>query len=621
MTDTRRIYRSPDVLVWGAIILGAVLRLYNSTGMGLWIDEGYTIMFARMKWPDVLGFNGAYDSHPPLYFASAKLFERIFPELTAGRMVSVVCGILTLPVLYLLARRVAGAWVALVATFLLAISPLHIWYSQEARMYVPSMLFVAVSYWALIEYLNSPRRGWAVLYGFATLLAMYFSYSSFYALLPQAVLFVLLLRKHRRDFIPLFTSLALAVLAYLPWIPQWFTAVEDADPFRVTYLGIAYEKVGTQLLEIAGVANRGFYLSQSALPWEMQPLLYWLAGASALVILVVGVMALLKSSVTALISALVLWAGTVLAAVVLSLVSPGLASRTTIYALLGWVIIAGATIVWIGKSSRWVGTLAALGCAVMVLFSLSSVGLMYSDAFKQDWETMSNDVAAVDSLNSQVLIVRPVDSTIIDAYQPGALNGLVVDTPASATASAVWFPYHDLPKFAVYHQQLEALGYERIMHKYYFNPLYLDLYVKINEPITRSHVSLPITDWSLLPSRPEDSQNTNSFLTLPGGTQAVTSPPARPDTLYLLEFDVDEADSTQVAGSLSCTGSQDQPRMTTNAVLMKRSGDQPGVQGRAAVICPSGTDRLVAKLWTGPSSQAIFSKVEVYEADSAGGAP
>jgi uncharacterized membrane protein len=470
--------RSPNGLIWLVLVAGALLRLYNLSGMGLWIDEGYTIMFARMSWTDILGFNGAYDSHPPLYFSLAKLFGLIAPELIAGRLVSVVCGILTLPVLYLLARRLAGPWIALAATFVLAISPLHIWYSQEARMYVPSMLFVALSYWALVEYLHGPSRKWAILYGVAVLAAMYLSYSSLYALAPQVVLHIILLRERRRAAIPILVALAVAIIAYLPWLPQWFTAIEEADPFRVTYLGVTPPKVGTQLLEIAGLADRGFYLSQSALPWERRPAFYWVAGAGALLVSVAGLAILVKRGSRALLVTLVMWAGTLLACIALSLVSPGFASRTTLYALLGWSVLAGAAITALWTASKWVRAVGIAGCSLAALYTVVSLGLVYADAYKQDWASLAQHVASIAPTAGDVLIVRPIDSAIIDAYQPGVLDGHVVEDPALVTGDAVWFPYHDSPRFAPYHEQLQAMGYTRTEHTYYFNPLYLDLYVR-----------------------------------------------------------------------------------------------------------------------------------------------
>lgn len=473
---------APSVLVWAVTLLGGVIRFAGFDTLGLWIDEGYTVMFTRMSWTQVLGLEGAYDSHPPLYFATAKLFGLVFPELIAGRLVCVVAGTLTLPVLYLLARRVTNEWLALSATLILALSPLHMWYSREARMYVPSMLFVALAYWALLEFYTKPGRRWAILYGVSVLLAMYYSYSSFYALVPQVVLIAMVLVKYKRSGIQIVWALGGAVVLYLPWMPQWLAAVRDADPFRGTYLGVWPEKLATHLVGITGVAERQFFLGPEALPWETRPLLYWVFVALVLPGIVVGGVKLARTSRPGLITTLALLA-TILVTVLTSIVSPGLADRTIICALLGWAILIGAAL------SRkalpvWANALGIMGYATVLLFSVVSIYAIFTQADKQRWQDMAADVAAAAPAGDPVLLPRPVNFAILDAYQPGALDGVVITSTVGLTADAVWFAYHETPRFAEFHQRLQDLGYQRVMHKYYFNPLFLDLYAKPSANVT-----------------------------------------------------------------------------------------------------------------------------------------
>ena len=78
----------------------------------------------------------AQDIHPPLYYALLHGWTAILGTGPAAlRLLSVVVGVLTIPLLYLVARRMFTRRVALLATFLLTISPLHVYYSQEVRMY------------------------------------------------------------------------------------------------------------------------------------------------------------------------------------------------------------------------------------------------------------------------------------------------------------------------------------------------------------------------------------------------------------------------------------------------------------------------------------------------------
>ena len=199
----------------------------------------------------------------------AKVATLFAPELTAGRIVSVLAGVLTLPVLYALVRRLSNAWIALAASFVLAISPLHVWFSQEARQYLLTMLFVALSYLAVVAFYQTERRSWAVVYAASILLAMYSNYSAIYALIPQAFIVAWFVQSSARKYMPLVVALVAAVVGYLPWIPAWITAIQQADPFRVNYLGVSPDRVAAYSMSVAGLAGNGQYFAGTyQLPWE-----------------------------------------------------------------------------------------------------------------------------------------------------------------------------------------------------------------------------------------------------------------------------------------------------------------------------------------------------------------
>lgn len=149
----------PAVLAALVVLLGALLRLYHVTRLSLWVDEGITVMFSHLPWPAVLGLRGVYDAHPPLYYALVKLVAAVgAPDVVAGRLVSVVAGTAGIAVLYLLVARLATTWVGLTAATVLALSPSHLWYSQEARQYALDVTLALVSYLALVAFLHSCSR-------------------------------------------------------------------------------------------------------------------------------------------------------------------------------------------------------------------------------------------------------------------------------------------------------------------------------------------------------------------------------------------------------------------------------------------------------------------------------
>ena len=104
----------------------------------------------------------AQDIHPPLYYALLHGWAALLGTgPTALRLLSVVVGVLTIPLLYLVARRMLSARAALLAAFLLTINPLHVYYSQEVRMYgLVALLSVAIlaAAWRVLEQRAEERR-------------------------------------------------------------------------------------------------------------------------------------------------------------------------------------------------------------------------------------------------------------------------------------------------------------------------------------------------------------------------------------------------------------------------------------------------------------------------------
>ena len=195
--------------------VGALLRAYRFGALGLWLDEGITAHVARLPWPTVLGLHGPYEAHPPLYFIATKLMTLLVPELHAGRVVSLIAGVLTIPALYFLARRLLGTRPALSACAVLAVSPIHVWYSGRAE-YALSGLLITLAYLALVAFYESPLRRTAVIYAAAIAAAMYVNYGALYSLAPQAILLIMIARKHGRQSLPIWSAIVVAGLVTCP---------------------------------------------------------------------------------------------------------------------------------------------------------------------------------------------------------------------------------------------------------------------------------------------------------------------------------------------------------------------------------------------------------------------
>jgi uncharacterized membrane protein len=155
------------------LVLGAALRFYHLGHESLWTDEILSVELARRPWPALLPATQE-DGHPPLYLTVLRLWIGAFGDGETGvRSLSAVIGVATLAAFFALAARLMTMRGALLATLLLACSPYHIYYSQEARNYALLLLLTIVSYVALLAWDARPRPGRAIAYVAATVLLLY----------------------------------------------------------------------------------------------------------------------------------------------------------------------------------------------------------------------------------------------------------------------------------------------------------------------------------------------------------------------------------------------------------------------------------------------------------------
>jgi mannosyltransferase len=150
--------RRSTLLILAAItIVGGLLRVYQIDSQGLWLDEAFSIWIARQPLADMFSWMARIDQHPPLYYLLLHFWMRLGQDAGTVRALSALAGVLNIPVLYLLGRRLAGRRVGLLAAAILAVSPFHVRFAQEARMYTWLNLNVSLATLALARLLADGR--------------------------------------------------------------------------------------------------------------------------------------------------------------------------------------------------------------------------------------------------------------------------------------------------------------------------------------------------------------------------------------------------------------------------------------------------------------------------------
>jgi hypothetical protein len=172
------------------------------------------------------------DTSPPLYYVLLYGWTRWAGVSDAAlRLFSALWALASIPVLWLIARRVGGEAAALPAVLLFAVNPLGLYYSVEGRMY-SLMLFLAVSMVALtLGLVNGRAKPWVVpawsAVSAAALLTHYFC-----GFVWVACLAWLAMRPRRIRWTWIAGGVALTVVLVLPW---YVVLPESLGRWRVTW--------------------------------------------------------------------------------------------------------------------------------------------------------------------------------------------------------------------------------------------------------------------------------------------------------------------------------------------------------------------------------------------------
>ena len=239
----------PGLAVAGALIgiaaVGAVARFASLGVQSYHHDE--VITAARVLsggFGHMLHEVRAGESNPPLYYALAWVWSQAFGTAEVGlRSLSALLGVATIPVAFLATRELAGRWAGLLAAALVAVNPMLIWYSQEARSYAALVFFGALALWFFARALRTRAAADLALWALASALALYSHYFAVFAVALEAAWLLVALRERWRAVVPAVCAVGLAGASLLPLLavqinPHHISWIEHTTlPARVLQAG------------------------------------------------------------------------------------------------------------------------------------------------------------------------------------------------------------------------------------------------------------------------------------------------------------------------------------------------------------------------------------------------
>jgi mannosyltransferase len=161
------------VILLAITALALFLRMIFLAQESFWGDELASVRRAELDWPS---FWALIRGRPAmtLYYILLRFWIPLGDSEFTVRILSVIPAVATVPVIYLLGKRLFDARIGLIAALLLAINAFHIQYSQEARSYSLLVLLVTLSSLFLVRGMERPSSGgnWAG-YVVANILAVF----------------------------------------------------------------------------------------------------------------------------------------------------------------------------------------------------------------------------------------------------------------------------------------------------------------------------------------------------------------------------------------------------------------------------------------------------------------
>jgi hypothetical protein len=180
------------VYLLGFTVAAAALRLFNLGTWSFWVDEAHTYRDVLMS-PEAFWESGT--SRYPISFLMLRWMASVFGFAAADlseqfmRLPFAFFGIASVPALAVVARGMIGRRAALLASLFLALSPWHIYWSQNARSY-SMVLFVSLIAMGTAYYGYHRRSRWQI--GAAILLCFLagLCHPSAYAVVASVFLYV-----------------------------------------------------------------------------------------------------------------------------------------------------------------------------------------------------------------------------------------------------------------------------------------------------------------------------------------------------------------------------------------------------------------------------------------------
>jgi len=218
MTDSRRKEISTLIL---CLLVAFTLRVYLFDQKSFWVDEIYTFNDSRYGLKDQLQFYEKNPTflHPPLFFILTHFFYPYAKPERDLRIIPLISGTLSIPMMYLLARSFSPM-IAVPCALSLVFMTYHISLSQDGRSYSFLLLLGMTGLYFFMKHLKTVKKRYLIGVAISFALMVHTSYSSIPFIAFSQILWLYRNEeaKKRPSLSSFFLLNGLILLLCLPWI-------------------------------------------------------------------------------------------------------------------------------------------------------------------------------------------------------------------------------------------------------------------------------------------------------------------------------------------------------------------------------------------------------------------
>ena len=393
--------------ILGAILLlGFFLRLYHINYFDLWRDEAFSVNAANNSLLNIIEIT-LNDTHPPLHLLILHYWMKIFGNSEFSvRFPSLIFGIFTILATYKLSSLISKRkMVALISTLFVALNPLLIIYSQEARPYSMLTFFSIMAIFFLFRILKNPK--WVDYVGFIlfSVLGLY-THNIYIFVLMTLILFFGFRLLYKRMLKPLETKdknslihflVSIGIIFFL-YLPGLFIFIHQYINIESNELWLQYPNIKIIIENINWVFTSHSYYSHFS---DFDYLFVFLIKNLGISFLVFGMLIEIKGSKNRLPTFSLFLLGILSTIIIISFWMPFFFVRYLIFLTPIILIISAlgaySTIKLLGK----IGTLF-----LILIFSLSSIGFFVLNiANNPDQKAHYRDAISVMKYNPETDII------------------------------------------------------------------------------------------------------------------------------------------------------------------------------------------------------------------------